>query len=57
MKTPRVIFNQVNDISLTELAEEEANKTKTLLENGGTPPLLNQSPYQYSPTIDAPNNP
>ena len=47
LHTPRVIFNQENKLDPAELLEEEANQTETPLDNGGTPPLLNQSPSQY----------
>ena len=48
LHTPRLIFNQDTKLKLIEIPEEEENKTKTLLENGGTTPLLNQFPSKYS---------
>ena len=50
-----VIFIQDDEIDPTELVVEEANHTKKNLDNGGTLPLLNQSPSQSSPSVDAPN--
>ena len=41
-----VLFNQDNKLDPAELVEEEATQPETLLDNGGTPQLLNQLPSQ-----------
>ena len=40
------ILNQDNELEPTELVEEEATHTETLLDNCGMPPLLKQFPSQ-----------
>ena len=57
LNTLRVIFNQEDELNPTELVEEEATQTEAPLDNGGTPPPLNQSPSQSLPPVDAPNAP
>ena len=55
LNTPRVIFNQEDDLEPTDIVEEEATQTETPLYNGGTPPLPNQPSYQSSLLIDSPD--
>ena len=55
LNTLRVIFTQVDELEPTDLVEEEATQSEIPLDNRGTPPLLNQSPYKSSPPVDAPN--
>ena len=47
LHTPRMLFNQKNELDPAEIVEEEATQTETPLDNGGTPPLLNQLPSQF----------
>ena len=55
--TPRVLFNQDNDLEPTDLLEEEATQTEPPLDNGGTTPLLNQPPSKYLSQFNNPDAP